>query len=117
MPSWNIHTAHVERLLAEDAPSALGIRDVNAFLFGNLVPDIYVGYMVPDTSRTIAYQETHFADRATCPCRATRSSSSASWRRRLRAASSPTWSWAPGPTWWRITSTTSASTSSSTASA
>lgn len=62
MPSWNIHTAHVERLLAEDAPSALGIRDVNAFLFGNLVPDIYVGYMVPDTSRTIAYQETHFAD-------------------------------------------------------
>lgn len=62
MPSWNIHTAHVERLLAEESPSALGIRDVNAFLFGNLVPDIYVGYMVPGLSRKIAYRETHFAD-------------------------------------------------------
>lgn len=62
MPSWNIHTAHVERLLATEDPSALGIRDVNAFLFGNLVPDIYVGYMVPDPSRKIEYKDTHFAD-------------------------------------------------------
>jgi hypothetical protein len=62
MPSWNIHTAHVERLLEGEPPCALGIRDVNAFLFGNLVPDIYVGYMVPDATRKIAYRETHFAD-------------------------------------------------------
>ncbi len=62
MPSWNIHTAHVERLLAEEEPSALGIRDANAFLFGNLVPDIYVGWMVPQASRKINYLRTHFAD-------------------------------------------------------
>ncbi len=62
MPSWNIHTAHVERLLAEEEPSALGIADVNAFLFGNLVPDVYVGYMVPNPTRKIEYRETHFAD-------------------------------------------------------
>lgn len=62
MPSWNIHTAHVERLLSVEQPSALGIRDVNAFLFGNLVPDVYVGYMVPDISHKIPYKDTHFAD-------------------------------------------------------
>lgn len=62
MPSWNIHTAHAERLLAEEGPDALGIRDVDAFLLGNLAPDIYVGYMVPDVSRKIEYRTTHFAD-------------------------------------------------------
>lgn len=62
MPSWNIHTAHVERLLAAEDPAALGIRDVNAFLFGNLVPDVYVGYMVTELSHKIAYKDTHFAD-------------------------------------------------------
>lgn len=62
MPSWNIHTAHVERLLREEDAAALGIRDVNAFLFGNLVPDIFVGYMVPDLTHKIEYRETHFAD-------------------------------------------------------
>lgn len=40
----------------------LGIRDVNAFLFGNLVPDVYVGYMVTELSHKIKYIETHFAD-------------------------------------------------------
>ena len=40
----------------------MGIRDINAFHFGNLVPDIYVGYMVPNPSRKITYRETHFAD-------------------------------------------------------
>ena len=39
MPSWNIHTAHVERLLREEGAAALGVVDVNAFLFGNFVPD------------------------------------------------------------------------------
>lgn len=62
MPSWNIHIAHVERLLAEEEASSLGIRDVNAFLFGNVVPDIYVGYMVPNVSHKIDYKLTHFAD-------------------------------------------------------
>ena len=67
MPSWNIHTAHVERLLREEDTAALGIRDVNAFLFGNLVPDIYVGYMVPNLPRKIEYKETHFADPSIVP--------------------------------------------------
>lgn len=62
MPSWNIHTAHVERLLREHAAADLGIRDVNCFLFGNFVPDIYVGYMVPHPTKTIDYRATHFAD-------------------------------------------------------
>ena len=53
MPSWNIHTAHVERLLREEGADALGVSDVNAFLFGNLAPDVYVGYMVPDTTYRI----------------------------------------------------------------
>ena len=61
MPSWNIHTAHVERLLSEGAPLDFGIADVNAFLFGNYVPDIYVGFMVPDASYRIDYCVTHFA--------------------------------------------------------
>ena len=59
MPSWNIHTAHVERLLAEHEPEALGIGDVNAFLFGNYIPDIYVGHMVPDAAMRIDYRTTH----------------------------------------------------------
>lgn len=62
MPSWNVHTAHVEQVLRERDPSALGIRDANAFLFGNFVPDIYVGYMVKDPTRKIAYADTHFAN-------------------------------------------------------
>lgn len=62
MPSWNIHTAHIERLLADEAPASLGIADVNAFLFGNLVPDIYVGYVVNPITRKIDYKDTHFAN-------------------------------------------------------
>ena len=67
MPSWNIHTAHVERLLREEGAEALGIRDVNAFLLGNLAPDIYVGYMVPDTTLRIDYKLTHHALREHIP--------------------------------------------------
>ena len=59
MPSWNIHTAHVERLLADTPPSDLGIGDANAFLFANYIPDIYVGYMVPDATMHIDYRITH----------------------------------------------------------
>lgn len=62
MPSWNIHTAHVEYLLAHGQPDKLGIRDTNAFLFGNIVPDVYVGYMVKNPTRKIRYGDTHFVD-------------------------------------------------------
>ena len=67
MPSWNIHTAHVERLLREEGARALGIRDENAFLMGSLAPDIYVGYMVPDTTYRIDYKLTHQALREHIP--------------------------------------------------
>lgn len=67
MPSWNIHTAHVERLLREEGADALGITDVNAFLLGNFAPDIYVGYMVPDTTFRIDYKLTHLALREHIP--------------------------------------------------
>ena len=50
MPSCNIHTAHVERLLREHDARDLGIRDADAFLMGNILPDVYVGYMVQDAS-------------------------------------------------------------------
>lgn len=62
MPSWNIHTAHVERLLANRRAEDLGIHDANAFLFGNYAPDVYVGFMVPDTTVRIDYCITHFAE-------------------------------------------------------
>ena len=61
MPSWNIHTAIVERFLADNDAASLGIADENAFLFGNYVPDIYVGYMVPDATMRIDYCITHVA--------------------------------------------------------
>jgi hypothetical protein len=61
MPSWNIHTAQVEKLLADNDPAELGIRDVNAYLFGNFVPDIFVGYMVRDIDHVLNYLDTHFA--------------------------------------------------------
>ncbi|MCH3967780.1 MAG: hypothetical protein PHR15_03925 [Atopobiaceae bacterium] len=67
MPSWNIHTAHVERLLHDEGPLALGVGDVNCFLFGNYVPDIYVGYMVPDVTHTVPYHATHLATPHTIP--------------------------------------------------
>lgn len=62
MPSWNVHTAHVQELIAEVGLSSLGVRDENAFLFGNYVPDIFVGYMVENPSGILPYGLTHFAD-------------------------------------------------------
>lgn len=61
MPSWNVHSAHVERLLHAKEPPALGICDTNCFLFGNFVPDIYVGYMVQPLTKTLSYCSTHLA--------------------------------------------------------
>ena len=67
MPSWNIHTAIVENLLDAHDAEALGIADANAFLFGNYVPDVYVGFMVPDASMRIDYCITHLAAINTTP--------------------------------------------------
>lgn len=67
MPSWNIHTAHVERLLSSESADALGILDVNEFMFGNLAPDVYVGYVVHNTTKTIKYTNTHLAKPAIIP--------------------------------------------------
>ncbi len=67
MPSWNVHTAHVQRLLAEGPASSFGIRDVDAFLFGNYVPDVYIGYMLPRPSGILPYAATHFADPCAIP--------------------------------------------------
>lgn len=61
MPSWNIHIAHAERLFARGGATTHVVLDRNAFLFGSLVPDIYVGYMVPAVEKPIAYRTTHFA--------------------------------------------------------
>ena len=67
MPSWNIHIAHYERLRAEVDLASYGIASPNAFLFGNVLPDVYVGYMVPDASMRIDYRLTHVADSAPIP--------------------------------------------------
>ncbi|AEB07585.1 hypothetical protein Corgl_1486 [Coriobacterium glomerans PW2] len=67
MPSWNIHIAQTERLLARGGAVARAVRAVDAFLFGNVVPDIFVGYMVPDIAHPIAYHETHLTDSEPIP--------------------------------------------------
>ena len=61
MPSWNIHIAQTERLLARASVLADSVRDRNAFLFGCVIPDIFVGYMVPGIADPIPYRITHFA--------------------------------------------------------
>lgn len=61
MPSWNIHLAHTEDVLARNGVLARALCDRNAFLFGGLVPDIRVGYMVPGVVEPIPYRITHFA--------------------------------------------------------
>lgn len=61
MPSWNIHIAQTERLLERIGALANSVRDRNAFLFGCVVPDIFVGYMVPGIADPIPYRITHFA--------------------------------------------------------
>lgn len=67
MPSWNIHIAHTERLFATNGALARAVFDRNAFTFGCLLPDIYVGYMVPAVEHPIAYRITHFATPAHIP--------------------------------------------------
>lgn len=67
MPSWNIHIAEAEKLLAHDGSVAALVRDRNAFLFGSVVPDVPVGYMVPDIADPIPYRITHFAESEPIP--------------------------------------------------
>ena len=57
MPSWNIHIAQTERLLERTGALAKSVRDRNAFLFGCVVPDIFVGYMVPGIADPIPYRK------------------------------------------------------------
>ena len=61
MPSWNIHRAQTEQLLERGGVVARTVRDANAFLLGNVVPDIFMGYMVPGIEHPIPYRITHFA--------------------------------------------------------
>ena len=67
MPSWNVHLAHAERLLDEVGASALGVRDENAFLVGNVVPDIPVGFIVKDPVLKLRYTFTHLAEKQPIP--------------------------------------------------
>lgn len=59
MPSWNIHAAQVERLIDGHSLAELGILDANTFLFGNLLPDVYVGYLVDEVGYTLNYCDIH----------------------------------------------------------
>lgn len=61
MPSWNLHIAQVQEVLASDCALTRTVRDQNAFLFGNMLPDIRVGYMVPGICEPTPYRITHFA--------------------------------------------------------
>ncbi len=56
-----MHIAHAEDVLAREGGLAAAVRDRNAFLFGNVLPDIRVGYMVPGIVEPIPYRITHFA--------------------------------------------------------
>ena len=67
MPSWNVHLAHAERLLDEVGASALGVRDENAFLVGNVVPDIPVGFIVKEPQLKLRYTFTHLAEKRPIP--------------------------------------------------
>lgn len=67
MPSWNIHIAQTERLLARGGAVARAVRDENAFLLGNVIPDIMVGYMVPGIAEPIPYRVTHCAEPSPIP--------------------------------------------------
>lgn len=55
MPSWGIHLT-IAKKLAEK----LQIEDKNAFLFGNLLPDVNNGYVIRDVSKLISHDITHY---------------------------------------------------------
>ena len=60
MPSWNIHIVQTERLMERGGAVPRAVHDPNIFLFGNVVPDIFVGYML-EVDHIIKYTETHCA--------------------------------------------------------
>ena len=60
MPSWNIHIAQTEALMERGGAVPHAVHDQNIFLFGNVVPDIFVGYML-EVDHIIKYTETHCA--------------------------------------------------------
>ena len=60
MPSWNIHIAHANQLLEKGVGCLDGvIYCPDAFLLGNVAPDVHLGYMVSHVSRKIRYCRTH----------------------------------------------------------
>ena len=71
MPSWNIHMAQTERLLERPGAVAAAVRDADIFRFGNVLPDIFVGFMVPgaglDSANHIPYRISHFTDPVAIP--------------------------------------------------
>lgn len=71
MPSWNIHMAQTERLLERPGAAAATVRDAGIFMFGNVLPDIFVGFMVPgaglDSPYHIPYRISHFTDPVSIP--------------------------------------------------
>ena len=71
MPSWNIHMAQTERLLERPGVVAAAVRDADIFRFGNVLPDIFVGFMVPgaglDSANHIPYRISHFTDPVAIP--------------------------------------------------
>ena len=55
MPRWGIHLDIATKIL--DSNKTI---DKNLFLFGNILPDIQVGYMVPDVSNIVKYDISHY---------------------------------------------------------
>lgn len=54
-------------MLGRVSDLSCAVSSGNAFLFGNLVPAVFVGYMVPDIDNRIPYRITHFADPVPIP--------------------------------------------------
>ena len=60
MPSWNVHIAHADRLLEKGAGYlGVDIHYPDAFLLGNVAPDVHIGFMVPDYSHKVRYGRSH----------------------------------------------------------
>ncbi len=67
MPSWNLHAYHTKKLLDNPELSLREYFDPDAFMLGNIAPDIYVGYMVNPISKKLPYEVTHCADTQIIP--------------------------------------------------
>lgn len=60
MPSWNVHIAHADRLLEKGAGCLdAAIQYPDAFLLGNVAPDVHIGFMVPGYSHKVRYGRSH----------------------------------------------------------